>query len=155
MEIEIISFAKRGASLSQTAEDEYAKRLKRFCKLKLQTLTSSSGNQSPQVIQRSDSERALEKVSSTRFLVVLDPIGTQYTSPQFAAFLQKRMSSGAADTTFAIGGAYGWDDRIRSRAQLVLSLSKLTFPHLLARLILLEQVYRGFASINGIPYHKE
>ena len=155
MKIEILSCGKRGASFSHQAESEYLKRLSRFCKPLLSELASATGSDSPQVIQRRDSERALSKISPQRFLVVLDEEGKQLSSHELSAFLRKRMASGAADTTFAIGGPHGWDDKIKARANLVLSLSKLTLPYLLARLVLLEQLYRGFASINGVPYHKE
>ena len=155
MLIEILCCAKRGASLCQQAEADYLKRLSRFCKPLISELPAAASSDSPQVIQRRDSARALSKISSSRFVVVLDETGKQFSSMEFVAFLRKRMASGAADTTFAVGGPYGWDDQIRDRAQLVLSLSNLTFPYLLARLVLLEQLYRGFATINGVPYHKE
>lgn len=155
MLVEIISCSKRGASAAQALETDYLKRLSRFCKPALIELPSIIGSDSPQVIQRRDSERALSKIPAKRFLVTLDETGKHFSSLEVAEFLRKRMASGSADTTFAIGGPHGWDDQIRARAQLVLSLSKLTFPYLLARLILLEQLYRGFATINGIPYHKE
>ncbi|MBP7190243.1 MAG: 23S rRNA (pseudouridine(1915)-N(3))-methyltransferase RlmH [Rickettsiaceae bacterium] len=86
-------------------------------------------------------------------LVVLDPVGKKITSEEFAKFIDKNIS-GAKDITFVIGGAHGVDKTLVQKADLVLSLSDMTMPHMLAKLVLLEQIYRAQTIIQSHPYHK-
>lgn len=86
-------------------------------------------------------------------VVLLDEKGKEMTSEKFAGFIQVRMNEGLKSLIFVIGGAHGFDDRIKGRAQSVLALSQLTFPHQLVRLIMAEQIYRAFTIIKGEKYH--
>lgn len=87
-------------------------------------------------------------------LILLDGTGDRLTSPQFAALIQQWLDGGVADVSFAIGGADGHGDTIRSAADRTISLGAMTLPHLLARVILLEQLYRAVTICAGHPYHR-
>lgn len=84
----------------------------------------------------------------------LDERGVQFSSVEFAKQIEKRMTQGSPGVAFLIGGAEGIDDTIRKGSELTLSLGKMTLAHRLARLVLLEQLYRAFTIIRGEPYHK-
>ena len=99
-----------------------------------------------------ESERILAKVDAGAYLVLLDERGRNVDSPQFAGVLQAAFDGGR-QVVVVIGGAYGVDDRVRTRADFVWSLSKLVFPHQLVRLILAEQLYRAQEISAGRPYH--
>ena len=86
-------------------------------------------------------------------LVLLDEQGQPFSSVAFAGFLQKQLNSSAKTICFLIGGAYGFDDKLYARAQHRISLSALTFPHQLARLIFTEQLYRAFTILRNEKYH--
>lgn len=117
-------------------EAEYLKRLKPLIKIEVM-----EGKVKP-------------KKPTNNLLVLLCESGVELSSTQFARFVEKQMVQGSRNITFAIGDAYGWSDEDRKTADKVISLSKLTFPYQLARLVLIEQLYRGFSIINNSPYHK-
>lgn len=89
------------------------------------------------------------------FLILLDETGRSLNSRQFAILLEQATHRSACDTVFAIGPAIGWTPSQREEADMLLSLSPMTFPHQIVRLLLLEQIYRGFAINRGLPYHKD
>jgi 23S rRNA (pseudouridine1915-N3)-methyltransferase len=96
---------------------------------------------------------ARTKKGGTQVLVLLDSRGKQMSSEEFAAWLGARRDSGVAQIVFAIGPASGWDDIARKQAALLLSLSKMTLAHALARAVLAEQIYRATTILTGHPYH--
>jgi 23S rRNA (pseudouridine1915-N3)-methyltransferase len=96
---------------------------------------------------------ARTKKGGTQVLVLLDSRGKQMSSEEFAAWLGARRDSGAAQIVFAIGPASGWDDEARKQTALLLSLSKMTLAHALARAVLAEQIYRATTILTGHPYH--
>ncbi|MGE5114165.1 MAG: 23S rRNA (pseudouridine(1915)-N(3))-methyltransferase RlmH [Acidobacteriaceae bacterium] len=103
-------------------------------------------------------ETAVLKLASkpgrtTPVLVLLDSRGKQYTSEEFAGFLRKHQEGGAQELILAIGPADGWSEEARETAKTTMSLGKMTLPHELARVVLLEQLYRGFTILAGHPYH--
>jgi 23S rRNA (pseudouridine1915-N3)-methyltransferase len=95
----------------------------------------------------------LEKSRTPPLLILLDSKGQHFSSEELASFLEKHQTQGTQQLFFAVGGADGFSSEIRKRAQLELSLGKMTFPHELARVILLEQLYRAFTILKGHPYH--
>jgi 23S rRNA (pseudouridine1915-N3)-methyltransferase len=112
-----------------------------------------AGKGDPSYQQKVEANRILAALKAGEKLVVLDERGTQFTSPAFANRLSTWRDQGVRATAFVIGGAYGFTDEIRSRADLVLSLSQMTFPHQLVRVLFAEQLYRAYAIIQGSPYH--
>lgn len=138
---------------------EYAKRLSRFCELEMievgdeQAPENLSPAQEVQVKAR-EAEKILRKIKSGSIIVVLDVKGEKTDSEGFAARLNSFFISGNSHITFVIGGSLGLDKELIKSAHYRFSLSGLTFPHQLARLVLLEQVYRAFKINNGETYHK-
>ncbi len=88
-------------------------------------------------------------------LVLLDERGREYTSMQFAAYLEKLQVCGRKRIVFLIGGPYGFSDKVYERADAKISLSKMTFNHEMVRLFFVEQIYRGMTILRGEPYHHE
>jgi 23S rRNA (pseudouridine1915-N3)-methyltransferase len=95
----------------------------------------------------------LDQVSTADELVLLDVEGNEYSSPGLAGWIEKRMVSGTRQVIFVIGGPYGFPDDVYKRADSKMSLSRLTFPHQLVRLLFVEQLYRAMTIIKGEPYH--
>lgn len=106
-------------------------------------------------IKNLESKKIIDKVNfGKEDLILLDEKGKELNSIQFSDFLQKKMNN-SKDLVFVIGGAYGFSDEIKEKAQLQIALSKMTFPHQMIRLFFLEQLYRGFTILKGEPYHNE
>jgi 23S rRNA (pseudouridine1915-N3)-methyltransferase len=87
------------------------------------------------------------------FFVALDPRGKQISSEEFAGFIDEHQQRGTQELVFAIGPADGWSDEARAQAAFLLSMGRMTLPHELARVLLLEQLYRAFTILKGHPYH--
>jgi 23S rRNA (pseudouridine1915-N3)-methyltransferase len=106
-------------------------------------------------IKNLESKKIIDKVNfGKEDLILLDEKGKELNSIQFSDFLQKKMNN-SKDLVFVIGGAYGFSDEIKEKAQLQIALSKMTFSHQMIRLFFLEQLYRGFTILKGEPYHNE
>jgi 23S rRNA (pseudouridine1915-N3)-methyltransferase len=110
-------------------------------------------NLPPEQLKKEEASMILGYISKNSKLVALDPRGKEIDSEQLASYLQKTTDAGR-EVVFVIGGAYGLDKSIIDSADLVLSLSKMTMPHLLAKLVLIEQIYRAQTIAAGHPYHK-
>jgi 23S rRNA (pseudouridine1915-N3)-methyltransferase len=138
---------------------EYIKRLSRFTELELVEVDdehapeSLSAAQESQVKQR-EAERLLKRVKDGSYIILLDLAGEQLDSEGFSVKLDRIMLSGNSHITFIIGGSLGLDQSLINAANYRFCLSKMTFPHQLARLILLEQVYRAFKIMKNETYHK-
>ncbi len=130
---------------------EYAQRISRAVKFELVELPESknSGDRA----KADEAEAIFKKLTDKDTLVALDERGQALSSVAFAAWVQKAQAS-ARDVAFVIGGDDGLDERVRARAALTLSLSAMTLPHRLARLVFLEQLYRAFSIIRKEPYHR-
>jgi 23S rRNA (pseudouridine1915-N3)-methyltransferase len=137
-----------------TGYDEYATRLKGDFKLELKEipLGQRSGNDTKQAIAK-EGERMLASLPASAYLVALQVTGRAMTSEQLAAFLQARANDGR-DVVFCIGGPDGLAPDIDARANLKWSLSALTLPHALARVIVAEALYRAVSIVKGHPYHR-
>jgi 23S rRNA (pseudouridine1915-N3)-methyltransferase len=153
MRIKIISVGKIKQSFVHEGEQEYLTRMKSFAQLSLLEVPTSTELPETQMKQ-AEAAAVLGKIESSDYFVVLDERGKQLSSKDFAALLQNQMNQGTSNFCFAIGGASGWDESVRKEADLVLSLSAMTFPYQMTRLILVEQLYRAMTILKGIPYHK-
>lgn len=100
-----------------------------------------------------DSLKALTKIEDSDYVVLLDDKGKELSSEELALFMDKRANEGGKRLVFVIGGAYGASGKLKARADFVWSLSKLTFPHQIARLIVSEQIYRSISIMRGEKYH--
>lgn len=151
MKLTFLSVGKERSGLFLPGVEEYSGRLARTHKVQLIELpeSRSTGAQA----KEDEGERLLAKLSPRDVLVALDERGKHLSSVDFAKWLGKQQDC-ARDVAFVIGGDEGLSEAVRAKASLVLSLSAMTLPHRLARMLLLEQVYRAFSILRGEPYHK-
>ena len=152
MKTRIICIGKCKDQSIRACEDKYLERLRPPLAAQLVELSAASGEINDR--RKKDTSLVLSKLTAREFAIVLDEQGQEMSSVEFADFLKKLMNQGWAGIAFLIGGAYGWDKESMKGAPYKFSLSKLTFPHELARLVLLEQLYRAQCILNGAPYHK-
>ena len=151
MKLTFLSVGKNRSEFFSPAIAEYAQRLSHMAHVQFMELRES---RAPDV-QAKEEEGAtlISKVPPRDELVAVDRQGQALSSKDFALWLGRQRDA-ARNVTFAIGGDGGLAERVLTKSKLVLSLSQMTFPHRLARLILVEQVYRAFTILRGIPYHK-
>jgi 23S rRNA (pseudouridine1915-N3)-methyltransferase len=133
----------------------YEKRLQRYINYTRKELPDVKNAKSLPVEQLKiqEGKSLLSQLSETDELFLLDENGTSFSSEELAAFIRQKMLCSSKSLVFAVGGAYGFPDEVYGKATGKISLSRLTFPHQLARLIFTEQLYRAFTIIKGEPYH--
>lgn len=159
MKITIAAVGKLKERYLKDGITEYVKRLSRFSDVEIVEVDdehapeSLSAAQEAQVKQR-EAERLLKRVKDGTYIVLLDLAGEMLDSEKFSTKLENIMLSGDSHITFIIGGSLGLDQSLINAANYRICLSKMTFPHQLARLILLEQVYRAFKIMKNETYHK-
>ena len=141
------------------AVSEYTKRLSRFCKLEIVELPESRLPEAPspgEISQALAAEAALidARLPKGGAVIAMCIEGRELSSPQLAARLNELAVGGVSQLTFLIGGSVGLDEGVKRRADLRLSMSPMTFPHHLARVMLLEQIYRAYQINAGTKYHK-
>ena len=159
MKLRVICTGKLKERFYTEAVDEFKKRLSRFSDLEILELPDEKVADSPspaeiERVKNIECRRMQEKLAQGEYVIALDPRGREMTSEQLASKLSEIMLSGSSRVAFLIGGSHGLTDELRKQADLVLSFSKLTFPHQIFRVMLLEQVYRAFKIMNNEPYHK-
>lgn len=159
MNIRILCVGKLKESYWRDAAAEYMKRLSRYCNIFIEEVKEEKlpDNASPAEEEKgkqAEGERILSKIKENEYVIALDIKGLAESSEVFAERLDNLALDGRSDLVFLIGGSNGLSGGVLSRAQLKLSFSKMTFPHQLMRVILLEQIYRVFKIIRGENYHK-
>ncbi len=155
MKVRVLAIGTDKSGLFEPAIAEYAKRISRYATLETLELSPSKKGGSDALRAREEEGQALlGKLKGTELVVALDERGDELSSEAFSKqILQEAMNRGR-DLAFLIGGAEGHSDTVRQKADRVLALSRLTLAHRLARLVLVEQIYRAFAIARGEPYHK-
>ena len=152
MKIDIISIAKKEKSIYDPLNKELTKMISRFAKVEDIELfpkdVAKSHTISPKASQRAYT-KALESYTGKDFCITLHPDGKLIDSFEFSKLLNDKMS-----IKFFIGGAYGFEDDFLKKSDKVISLGKLTMSHKIAKVVLLEQIYRGFSILSNHPYHK-
>lgn len=159
MKITIISVGKIKEKYLKDAIAEYAKRLSKYCKLEFVEVADEKtpDNASETVenqIRDKEGERIAKYIRPDAYVIALAIDGRMLSSEGLADKINSLGISGVSHITFVIGGSIGLSQRILSRADYHLSFSKMTFPHQLMRVILIEQIYRSYRIIHGEPYHK-
>lgn len=157
MKINIIAVGKIKEKYLREAIDEYKKRLTKFCSLNIIEINESVAKvENISHIKKSLEEegRAIISKIKNEYVIVLDLDGKEHSTIELSEKIKNIALKGNSEITFIIGGSYGLNEDVKRKADLRLSFSKLTFPHQLFRLILLEQIYRIFKIINNEPYHK-
>ena len=136
------------------SEEEYLKRLRKYCKLQYVVVNSSKNSTNRFDCLAQEEQSILRHIGEGDFVLLLDEHGDEYTSRSFAKKLNKLLVN-QSNLIFVIGGAFGFSDAVNRRSDGKWSLSKLTFPHHLVRTIFLEQLYRGFTILKGEKYHND
>jgi 23S rRNA (pseudouridine1915-N3)-methyltransferase len=157
MRISLLTVGKTDEAYLKDGIEKYVKRLKHYTRL---TLIEQDDLKNVKTLTREqqkgkEGELILKKVSPLDFLVLLDENGSQLTSRQFAAFLDKKTLASVSHIIFVIGGPYGFDQTVYDRADDKLSLSAMTFSHQMVRLFFVEQLYRAYTILKGEPYHHD
>lgn len=159
MKITILAIGKLKERYWKDAIVEYSKRLSRYTSIEIVEIKEEmcSDNPSPAIVEQvkfKEGERILAKVKNDSYVVVMDLSGKEMSSIDFADTFPVLKNNGYSNFTFIIGGSYGLSSDVIKRGDLIFSMSRLTFPHQLARVILLEQIYRAMKINNGEVYHK-
>jgi 23S rRNA (pseudouridine1915-N3)-methyltransferase len=159
MKIKIACVGKLKDKFYREAAAEYAKRLTRFCSLETAEVADEKAPEKLSVMEAAqvlnkEGERLLSRIAPGEYVVCLTIGGKRMDSEVFARTLRASFDSGFACVTFVIGGSLGLSPAVLNRADLLLSLSDMTLPHGLCRVVLLEQIYRAFKITAREPYHK-
>lgn len=159
MKITLITVGKIKEKYLEDAIAEYSKRLSRYCKLEIVQVADEktpdrAGEVMEEQIKDKEGERILSHVKDGAYVIALAIDGRMVSSEELAELIDGLGVRGESHIQFVIGGSLGLSKKILSRADYKLSFSKMTFPHQLMRVILLEQIYRSYRIINGEPYHK-
>lgn len=159
MNIKIIGVGKLKEKYLKQGIEEYAKRLSKFCKFEIVEVNDEKAPEklsSAEMIdvKGKEGERILSKIKDKEYVYALAILGKERTSEDFAKEIADLGTYGHSDITFVIGGSLGLSDAVLKRADTQISFGKFTLPHQLMRMILTEQVYRGFMINAGSPYHK-
>lgn len=155
MRIELLLNGKTDENYVEEGFALYEKRLKHYIQFSAVTIASPKVPKSttPKKIMEMEADLMERCFESDDYIVLLDEHAKEPTSVEFANYLQKKMNAGVKNLVFVVGGPFGFDDRIKIRANDKLALSKLTFPHQLVRLVFVEQLYRAFTILKNEPYH--
>ena len=154
MRITLIECGKSRDAFIREGVGLFRKRVERYAPFRIETVPDlkKTRNLTMQEVQEQEGSQMLRRIKPGDFLVLLDERGAQYTSIQFAEYLNS-LEGRIAHLVFAIGGPYGFNTAMYERADAKLSLSSLTFSHQLVRVIFMEQLYRAFTILKGEPYH--
>jgi 23S rRNA (pseudouridine1915-N3)-methyltransferase len=150
--INIVAVGRLRAGPEKALLEQYSKRLP--WPVSVREVAAEPVGRSTEERRRRENERLLEAISDKAGIVALDERGRALSSRAFADLLGDWRDRGTAEITFVIGGASGLDERLRRRAELVLSLGPMTWPHLVVRALLAEQLYRAHSILAGHPYHR-
>lgn len=156
MRLEFIWVGKTRDSSLQKLEERYCERVSRYFPVRMATIRDRRRTDSRQSAKQDaqESDSISRRVTRPGFIIVLDEAGEQSSSTELAGFLDRLIQQGRPSVTFVIGGPSGLPSQTKKEADRVLSLSRMTFPHELSRVMLLEQVYRAATILKGLPYHK-
>lgn len=157
MKITLVLTGKTEAKYLSEGIAVFEKRVQRYIQFDTIVIPEIKNTRSLETLQVKEKEglQQAKYIGESDFLVLMDEKGKEYGSVEFAGFIQQRMNSSIKNLVFLIGGAYGFSEKIYLRANAKISLSKMTFPHQLVRLIFMEQLYRAFTIIRNEPYHHE
>ncbi len=158
MKINIIAVGKIKEDYLKAGIAEFVKRLQPFCSLRFSECAEEKLAENPSAAERSqaldkEGERLLKLVRKDDFVLVLDVAGKMLSSEELASLLEQKGLAGQSNIALLIGGAYGLSERVRERADLRLSFSRMTFTHQMIRLLLVEQIYRAFKIVRKEKYH--
>ncbi len=157
MKINLIVVGKTKSHYLQDGEANFTKRLKHYCKCSELIIPNikNAGNLSKKELKEKEGRLILDSLKNSDYVILLDDKGITLSSIEFSKFLNKKMVSSTNELVFIIGGAFGFSKKVYEKADLKMSLSKMTFSHQMVRLIFKEQLYRAFTIQKGEKYHHE
>ena len=159
MKVTVIGVGRLKEKYWQLAIDEYSKRLGKYIKLNIIEVADEKAPENlsvaeAQIVKKSEGERILKNIKSDMYVIALAIEGKMLTSEELSGFLNERMVRGDGNIALVIGGSLGLSSEVMKRADYKLSFSKMTFPHQMMRVVLLEQIYRAIKIMKNEPYHK-
>ncbi|MDY4698993.1 23S rRNA (pseudouridine(1915)-N(3))-methyltransferase RlmH [Eubacterium coprostanoligenes] len=159
MKVTVIAVGKLKEKYLRDACEEYLKRLGTYSKVSVVEINEERCSDNPseseiENVKQKEGQRIIAKIPKGSFIVPMCIEGTQFSSEDFAKKIEATAVAGNSDITFIIGGSFGLSDEVKSLGKLKLSFGKLTLPHQLMRVVLLEQIYRAFSILNNSKYHK-
>lgn len=159
MNISIISVGKLKEKYLKEGIEEYKKRLSRYCTIEIIEVPDEKAPENLSIkeeeqVKEKEGQAILKHIKDNTYVIALDIKGKMLSSEELSELLGELALTGNSTIAFVIGGSLGLSKEVLQRANYKLSFSKMTFPHQLMRLILLEQVYRGYRILKGEPYHK-
>lgn len=159
MRIDILCVGSIKEEFYRQAVMEYSKRLSRYGKLTIyevkdEKTTERASEKEIRMVLKTEAARLEKYLDPNAYLIVLAIEGTAFTSKSFSQKLSELETCGKSHFQFIIGGSWGIDEELKKKADLILSFSKMTLPHQLMRVVLLEQIYRAYKIKNNEPYHK-
>ena len=159
MNIQIITVGKLKEKYLKMGIEEYSKRLGSYAKMELievadEKAPENLGEADMEIVKKKEADRILAKIAPDTYVIALAIEGKMKSSEQLAADLESLMTYGKSKIAFVIGGSLGLHEEVMKRSDEKLSFSKMTLPHQLMKLVLLEQIYRAFRIMRGEPYHK-
>lgn len=159
LKITILTVGKIKEKYLKDAVAEYTKRLSRYCRLEIievidEKTPDNASAAVEEMIRQKEAERLMKYIRDDAFVITLEINGNMLDSVSFAQKIEQLAINGKSHLIFVIGGSIGLGSEILKRSDFALSFSSMTFPHQLMRVILLEQIYRGYRIIEGAPYHK-
>ena len=157
MTIKLLAIGKTDSSELQKLIEVYQKRLQHYISFEIDLIPDlkKTKNLSEEQQKTKEGELILKKLAPTDVLILFDEKGKNYSSVEFANYLQKKMNSGIKQLVFLIGGPYGFSDEVYQKATGKISLSKMTFSHQMVRLFITEQIYRAYTILKNEPYHHQ
>jgi len=157
--IQIVSVGKLKEKYLKMGIEEYTKRLGAYAKIDLVEVADEKAPENlseadMEIVKKKESDRILAKIGADTYVIALAIEGKMKTSEQLAGDIESLMTYGRSKITFVIGGSLGLHEDVMKRSDEKLSFSKMTLPHQLMKLVLVEQIYRAFRIMKGEPYHK-
>lgn len=159
IKVTVIAVGKLKEKYLRDACAEYLKRLGVYAKVNVVEVNEERCSDNPsgteiENVKQKEGQRIISKIPKGSFVVPMCIEGTQYSSEDFAKKIEATAVAGNGEITFIIGGSFGLSDEVKSLGKMKLSFGKLTLPHQLMRVVLLEQIYRAFSILNNSKYHK-
>ncbi len=157
MKIKFILIGKTSFNFVDEGIKMYLQRIKRFVDFEIITIPDLKNTKklNPVQIKEKEGSLILKQLKTNDFLILLDEKGKSLNSVEFAGFISNKQDAGTKQLSFVVGGAYGFSQDLYKRANYLLSLSAMTFSHQIIRLFFMEQIYRAYTIIKGLPYHNE
>lgn len=157
MKISLFVVGKTNHNYLSPGIDDYTKRINHYISFNIQYIADAKNTKNLSQAQQKQAEgqNLLNAFDKSDYVVLLDERGKEFTSKDFSSFIEKKMQTVTKRLVFVVGGPYGFSEDVYQRANEKISLSKMTFPHDLIRLIFTEQLYRSFTIMNNEPYHHD